>query len=274
MFQFLVGPKRRAFTIHSALVACQSPTLDKLVNGSFKEAEDGQAVLEAVGERTFVRFCQFAYTADYDESAPEAENAILGLLPDIKNHDTSQGETVDQEDYYSLLPRAKLKKKKRGIAINRPGFGPSECSSSWTKRAHQWSAFVSAQYLDSRPHRSYETPQNSSPGDDYAQVFLSHALLYTFADCYGISPLMELSIHKLHKTLVKFQLFEERIGDVVKLLRYCHEQDVPEALRSLVAQYAACQVESLWQSDAFQKLVAGSGELSVALVGSMLPRLD
>lgn len=41
-----------------------------------------------------------------------------------------------------------------------------------------------------------------------------------------------------------------------------------------LAQYAGCQVEKLWKSDDFQELVGDSGDLSVALVASMLPRLD
>lgn len=56
---------------------------------------------------------------------------------------------------------------------------------------------------------------------------------------------MELSIHKLHRSLVRFQLFEERVGDVVELLRFCFDQDVPEVLRKLVVRYAGCHVEKL-----------------------------
>lgn len=60
-------------TIHSALAASQSTALDKLINGNFKEAGDGKAVLEAVDEQKFVRFCEFAYTADYGEKHPPTE---------------------------------------------------------------------------------------------------------------------------------------------------------------------------------------------------------
>ncbi|PHH79273.1 hypothetical protein CDD80_5268 [Ophiocordyceps camponoti-rufipedis] len=77
-FRFIVGPDRREFHLHSALVSRQSAVLDNLVNGDFREAKNKEAVLEDVDEHTFVRFCEFAYTGDYSEPKPEmVESAIL-----------------------------------------------------------------------------------------------------------------------------------------------------------------------------------------------------
>ncbi|KAK3305250.1 uncharacterized protein B0T15DRAFT_531742 [Chaetomium strumarium] len=63
MFRFSVGPERREFTMHRALVAHLSPVLAALVNNTnFKEARGAHAVLEEVDEQTFTLFAQYAYT--------------------------------------------------------------------------------------------------------------------------------------------------------------------------------------------------------------------
>ncbi|KAI1489643.1 hypothetical protein F5X96DRAFT_599630 [Biscogniauxia mediterranea] len=68
-FRFLVGPDKKAFMLHADLVAHLSKPLAVLINGKMKEAREGYAELPEVDERTFVRFCQFAYTGDYKVSA-------------------------------------------------------------------------------------------------------------------------------------------------------------------------------------------------------------
>lgn len=65
-FEFVVGPNKRVFTIHSALVASLSPVLERLVNGDMLEAKTGSVVWEHVDEQTFVRFSQYAYMKTYE----------------------------------------------------------------------------------------------------------------------------------------------------------------------------------------------------------------
>ncbi|TKA24290.1 hypothetical protein B0A54_17936 [Friedmanniomyces endolithicus] len=54
---------------------------------------------------------------------------------------------------------------------------------------------------------------NTESCEEYTDVSLSHAHLYTFADRYDVEGLRELALYKLHQTLVKFTQFNERIGD-------------------------------------------------------------
>lgn len=63
---FKIGPKKREFFIHSALVASLSPSLKQLVDGPWAESTSGVVEWEHVDEATFVHFCQFAYTTSYD----------------------------------------------------------------------------------------------------------------------------------------------------------------------------------------------------------------
>ncbi|PHH79274.1 hypothetical protein CDD80_5269 [Ophiocordyceps camponoti-rufipedis] len=78
LFRFVVGPDKRNFHIHSTLVARQSPVLDRLINGdSFKESKDQEVIWKDVDEKTFVRFCQFAYTGNYDGPTLRENKATL-----------------------------------------------------------------------------------------------------------------------------------------------------------------------------------------------------
>lgn len=52
-------------TIHTVLVAEQSPALSTLVNGIMEGVQTGTAIWEEVDEETFARWAQFAYTRDY-----------------------------------------------------------------------------------------------------------------------------------------------------------------------------------------------------------------
>ncbi|KAG6176274.1 hypothetical protein E4U27_005334 [Claviceps purpurea] len=55
-FEFLVGPDKKPFIIHSELVASLSPVLERLVKGNMEEAQKGSVVWEHVDEQTFIRF--------------------------------------------------------------------------------------------------------------------------------------------------------------------------------------------------------------------------
>ena len=62
-----------------------------------------------------------------------------------------------------------------------------------------------------------------APEQNFTLVFLAHAWLYTFACMRLVKPLRRLALHKIHKTLQYFQLYEERIIDVIELTRYAYE---------------------------------------------------
>ncbi|KAG6158049.1 hypothetical protein E4U11_004908, partial [Claviceps purpurea] len=68
-FEFLVGPEKKPFIIHSELVASLSPVLERLVKGNMEEAQKGSVVWEHVDEQTFIRFSQYAYMRTYEYPA-------------------------------------------------------------------------------------------------------------------------------------------------------------------------------------------------------------
>ena len=69
-FQFLVGPNKRSFGLHSALAAHCSPTLKTLITGPMAEAKERCALFEDTDEETFVHCCEYAYTGDYSVPSP------------------------------------------------------------------------------------------------------------------------------------------------------------------------------------------------------------
>jgi len=68
-------------SIHTSLVAAQSPALKALVSGQMEEAKSGTATWEDLEPETFALFAQYVYTGDYppvssksDEPMPKESN--------------------------------------------------------------------------------------------------------------------------------------------------------------------------------------------------------
>ncbi|POR39025.1 Uncharacterized protein TPAR_00775, partial [Tolypocladium paradoxum] len=293
-FWFVVGPQKREFTIHSALVAHQPRALDTMVNGGMREAQDGYATWDHVDEQTFIRFSQYAYTGDYDPTDPEA-STTTHTRPNEGNR-----LAVSDEDNYQAAAAASRSSKELGqladYSINvasgekpeRFALGSAFASGTEPKpEEHVYSAFENP----TKRKRLWDEFKNSgdsgppaimhpiplkitNPRQRDTEVFLSDAGLYVFADCYGIAQLAELSFRKLHLTLVAFELHDQSVGDVTELLQYCYVDAVPARLRELVVHFVSCHVEKLWKSEEFRKLLEEHGELSRALVGKLLYRLD
>lgn len=205
-------------------------------------------------EDTFICFWQYTHTGRYTAASP-----VVGLK--------SESETTCEPP-----PPSPPSPAHAGL------FGPAAAKKDetppkkLTKRAIQWNefknqrasanfgAFRSTSFFGPRVRSNYVH-------EDYTNNLLLHARIYVFAECYGITGLMDLSLNELHGTLVRFTLYKERINDVVALIRYCYENLVPEPLREVVALYTACKLEKLWLSEEFHALVEAYGELSKTLFG-------
>ncbi|KAF9874120.1 hypothetical protein CkaCkLH20_08492 [Colletotrichum karsti] len=129
-----------------------------------------------------------------------------------------------------------------------------------------------------------EPPRESIMGgftDDHTDMFVSIAMVYVFADCYGIKGLQELSLRKLREALVQFDLHPPGVPDITELIRYTYENTMErqngqrDALRSLISLYAACKVKELMEDEEFPKLLDElGGDFSRALVEDMMGRFD
>ncbi|KAG6075770.1 hypothetical protein E4U16_003166 [Claviceps sp. LM84 group G4] len=237
-FKFLIGPEKRPFIIHSELVASLSPVLERLVKGELKEAQEGSVAWEHVDVQTFIRFSQYAYTRTYE--------------------------------YPAFRPRPQP--KDRAIV--------ESCPRSKTAMHHlrTWARESFVVQLSSFSNQTYMVMERASPlaegQNNDAELLLSHARLYVLADCYGIAPLMSLSLTTLHHVLLEIPEWDDVADMFIKLLHYCYENDTPAALRELVVEYAVCQVDNLWHRDEIKNFAQTHGEFSSAVIESMVMSLD
>lgn len=279
------------------------------------EAKERCALLGDIDDDTFVRFSQYAYTGDYIAADPEilldssaiatTHQALDDASPNRVEYDGGEAPALAIDDaepvavnieVESVAPepdfvvaddpwnpshgisyssKDKKKKKKKVGQYNhmeeQEGFTPQ------TKKSNLWDAFKSKAYTTSGP--DFQPRRNRESCENYTEVFLCHARLYVFADKYDIAPLRRLSLHKLQCTLVEFTLYDERVEDIVDLMRYSYANTADcvgyiDDLRLLVAHYAAYVVEDLAQSLGFQSLLEEAGSLARDLVEQMVRRLN
>lgn len=230
-----------------------------MINGHLSEAQQGFAILEDVDEGTFVRFIHWAYNKDYP--VPEhtlvensSETSTQRPTPETLN----DAYWVVNDDYDgSGWPHQKIKKRKGTVY-----------SSSWKGSLRE--SFIT-QYDSSSQGHSVDASipgarGNKDPEEDYSEVVLGHARMYVFAEKYDIQSLKTLSLRKLHKTLSNFTLFPERVGDIAKMLEYVYENtaeavDGTEDIRTMLAHYIGCEMETLVKDGEFKDLMLHNGDM-------------
>ena len=299
-FVFAIGDRATEYTVHGALIAELSDPLEALVSGKMSEALNGRAIFKDMDEDTFVRFCQFAYTGDYTppvlvhdpEVELEAAASYFAIPQDTRspylNYISSRPPAVPEAPgaesplSIELAPAEEVKTAEDSFDFSLKSIQKGKKRSK-SRRLRQ---SLDDEVYDIETVRSAISARckvrpNSSPTEDYTPVLLGHAQLYVFADKWGITNLKILALHKLHKTLTTFTLYEARRRDIVELLRYSYSnehtpdrgKDVDE-LRSLVILYAACEAESLIQCSEFLALVGKGGELAQDFVQMQMKRIN
>ncbi|KAL5611111.1 hypothetical protein FOBRF1_007228 [Fusarium oxysporum] len=254
-FRFLIGANQTEYTIHSALVAQQSPVLSALVNGLFRESSERSVKWDDIDEIVFNSFWQFVYTGKYDTPEPLTPVAVIPSKeePEPDTPDEPAAEEPAEAVFTDASPSPATKKKKK---------------MGGARKTSLWRDFVSSWDYPSEPFDLDVTLK------DRANPLVHHAKVYTLADRYAVTRLTDLSRTKLHQSLIALAYKGEAYYDVVELVRYTFEELVPDRLRDSVVHYSACVVEHLWKIEEFQELVGKYGILSKALIGTMLLRLD
>ncbi|OAQ68112.1 BTB/POZ-like protein [Pochonia chlamydosporia 170] len=285
-FRFLVGPHGHEFTIHSALVAAQSPYLNTLVNGPFEEGNEGVVKWESVDEEAFLCFWQYSYAGDYhvpkeqdacadheedDATTSQGDSTAFAFADNVATEIPTEAKEYDQpvEEYVRASKNNKKRCKKcRSALYDEPEpMAEPKPKPFPSKGDHLWAVFIN---LRSRNVGLEKELLTESPGHH----LLCHARVYVLADCYGISQLMEISYNKLHQAMCQFVLQTESLVDVIALIHYCYEELVPERLKKLVVMYTACKVETLWKDKQFQHILEEHGDFARAVIGTLISRLS
>ncbi|KIX09197.1 uncharacterized protein Z518_00276 [Rhinocladiella mackenziei CBS 650.93] len=305
-FEFLIGPAKRSFYVHSGLIKQHSETLAALVEGGMAESRERCAHLEDMEEDTFIHFLEFAYTGDYSVSNigvtfPSADTILYGPVCGSGQVAAGSG-TADSAEEWGLLVKktrkswksksAKIKSgwyDENGIESPLPededipvkaepdvdmSFEP--LSRNPSRHTDLWRLFKSKARVSEMP--PWEPRANMDHCEDYTTLFLCHAKLYVFSDRYIIKALQELVLQKLRLTLSRFTLFRERTGDIVKLLKYTYANtmdydDGIDKLRSLVSDYVVCHVETIVKDEEFLNFLQEEGAMAKDLVLKLLQRL-
>ena len=281
MFEFIVGPTRKVFKVHTAAIAQQSKALDTLMNGRMSEALAHSATLPDLDADTFVRFCQFAYTGDYDEPAFEIFEPTRNAFEIPVRTSVFAGPaqparpTITYNDSYDREHTVEVPAAWDRLGLHRGSIDMPQCKH--TKRQHlrrvfeELTDYPCTEWQD-RWMQPFDARPNRSADEDCTGVFLGHARLYVFAEMYGIEGLRTTALHKLHRTLVTFTLHKARIGDVVALVRYAYsDENTPDrdggvegktkldALRKLVLRYVTMEYETIGACEKFLNLLMEGG---------------
>jgi hypothetical protein len=294
--------------VHSSAVAATSAPFEALVNGDLIEAKQRSAELKDVEPDDFVRFLEYAYRRDYtppvwthDASANNAARwpellvakeltpppAVEEPLPtEPPPDDAARQEVEHQTDSYQTFPDyyTSLREGQRG-EFDRLFLNSFKRNNKQDERIYDMTALRIKFHLHNSLRDENETPNadmlkgfepkaNSAADQDFTPIFLAHARLYTFADMRMIYPLKSLALHKLYKTLAGFQLYNQRVCDIVKLARYAYDhgpdrstEGTVDSLRQLVVEYMACEVETVGKHVDFKALLEEAGEFATDFWG-------
>ncbi|MCJ1413152.1 hypothetical protein MMC19_007256 [Ptychographa xylographoides] len=269
MFTFIVGSDKVPFMIHSAAVAQQSQTLDSLLNGPMLESQERCASFNEVQTETFSLFCQFAYTGDYEtplctiaEAFVESDGFETTVVSAEAASDTSTELAILKESRPSVLRPENTGWGEWGISSKDPKKPSRKTLLPESFKNKKYTPTVSRQLFAD----ACEVKPNNGPHEDYTSVFLTHARLYVFAEKYRVQPLKTLTLYKVHKTLFAFTLYKQRIGDVIKLIKYVYsddntpnKEDQIDRLRELLILYVVCEIDILSQSEEFLSLLECGG---------------
>ncbi|EUC40829.1 hypothetical protein COCMIDRAFT_40890 [Bipolaris oryzae ATCC 44560] len=283
------GDGKKSIAVHSKAVATKSAYFWALMNNGMAESRERTVEYTDIEPEDFARFVEYAYRHDYttpswvhekthmeDQALPVQETVIairepitrsivdIGPIlidPHRQPSSTSRLGQPSLENRWENWGSDKISKKKKkskpeGVVNLRAGFNKLSYLTSSEPQAAMLAAFK-PQY-------------NTAVDQDFTPVFLAHARLYTFACMRGVDPLKRLTLHKLHQTLVGFQLYMRRASDIVELARYAYRQGddrkddgTKDELRQLVLEYIVCEVTTFGKHPAFLDLLHEGGEFVV-----------
>lgn len=173
---------------------------------------------------------------------------------------------ADEDDFWGQPRRPKVK-------VTR---GPAEPSYYGDLDGHFLAVFAKAfdkKLLSVVVPEEVRPTQDDSIGlgyDSYADIFLAHARLFVFADCYDINRLAGKALNAFHRALARSG---GKVTDVVPLVEYCIETDIPDALRDVVLTYLTSKAKVLWSEPSFRELLERSHNMSFDLLDTIFREL-
>jgi hypothetical protein len=225
-----------------------------MIDIDMAEKNQGFAVLQEVDAPTFTRFVHWLYVGWYDHPRTAFQRRSTSPFQPIPTRvkEAPQPAADDSWDVWGSTSTKKEKKKRR-----------SERDTLKVQVREALKAdFVETSYKTPLTHPYHAAParHNQETSEDYTEVFLCHVRMYVFAEKYDIEPLMIYAKKSLHETLAVFNLYQDRIPDVLALVRYVLENTTSrpgdqDNLRSVVARYIVTELKQLGLQPEFKELL-------------------
>ncbi|CAG9977234.1 unnamed protein product [Clonostachys byssicola] len=263
VYRFIVGPEKKEYHIHSAVLANHSSALDAMVNDGLQESGEKIVDWTDVDSGAFLGLWHFLYSGRY--AAPVLISRLGEDHPATKIREEEAGTLPDRTLPICTLPGCK-----------RPGCKMPGC----TIPAGLWLDFQTLRLADLEES---PPPQPKSVGrrvvvNSYTDLLLQHARVCVLADKYMIPPLKQLALTALQKELgihlYDLETISEIAPDAIALLQFSFNNPAPDKLRELVTLFAACIITDLWECEGFQDLMGSSEEFSAAVSGCIGTNLD
>ncbi|KAI1489248.1 hypothetical protein F5X96DRAFT_684202 [Biscogniauxia mediterranea] len=289
---FLVGPERKRFSIHSGALQSLSTRLDShifFLEMSESRGEPTQPIdWPTVDVDTFLRFSQFVYTGDYDVPAPTSSSSSAAAQNEDEHSAGSAqarsafnrrvGPYHSLDSWYQVLRHYPHKRLVPG-----PGDGADH---------HQQQQATTPYHLLSRfcclPYSATEDPYPDFDG----ATLLAHARLYALAAAWQIPALRRVALNAVYHLLRHGDFLYDRIADVSALVdfafddfrraedndHYQHhlsgetlqgEDEAParnDMLREMLTLYGACTYGLFLLHPSFAAVCSRHGEFSAGIL--------
>ncbi|VUC25891.1 unnamed protein product [Clonostachys rosea] len=243
IYRFVVGPEKKVYHVHSAVLAHHSPALEAMVNGEFRESVEKMVDWTDVDPTAFLGLWQFLYRGEYG-----------GVVLSSKA----------EEDVPEIESEEKEEQEKR------------ECPLTHPMSRLMWSI------LDIIPLEDPEVPplprQPKAAGsrvvvNAYADLLLQHARVQIHHPAPE-ATLSESPSKGVEESCARQATRKKVAPDIMALLKYCFDNPTPEQLRELVCVFTTCFIRQLWWCEGFQDLLESSGEMSKGILTCIVPNLD
>jgi hypothetical protein len=235
--EFSIGKDRKRFQIHAALA------------GFFPKEILQPPINHEIDEVVFGRCCEFVYSGNYSVPSP------------ISNPSGSDGGSDgDQPSNSKAVPQRSVGRWNPGN-LTKNLFHPTNLPDLYA---------LILERLDQKILYEDIGALNTDPMVNYAGVFLNHAEVYRLGYRTNWVSLCALSLYRLIHSLASFTLFEERTGDIVRLLRFIFEEsEYMENMQDILRDYAVWNLEILMQDAEFDQLLDRVPSLEKAIFRSM-----
>ncbi|CAG8958576.1 hypothetical protein HYFRA_00009893 [Hymenoscyphus fraxineus] len=299
-FQFIVGEnvdgQKTIFDVYEEAIAKLSDELRALITRESPGPMGGWVVWKDVSKQTFERFYQFAVIGDYSIPEPQMRKEEEPV-PEIENNHAERdvGATEVQADEWPPAEVPYLEEPYPGDEVTQEIVQvPAEVSWGNTFSSHTIAKIKKNKKL-SKKRFDYKEPEAISykepealpypllaprtnfldtcePADvflkdhSYSNVLLSHVNLYILADSYTVGDLKNLTLYKLHKTLLTFELDSQSIGDIIDLANHVYSCERigsgKQALRDLVCRFLVDHTVILTADERFMDLLENGGDFA------------